>query len=76
MIACISPSDRDFIETLNSLKYANRARNIKNKVIANQDKASKQLATLRSEITLLQQELIDYKTVSLSNREHKTYRVF
>ncbi|XP_021347987.1 kinesin-like protein KIF21A [Mizuhopecten yessoensis] len=62
MIACISPSDRDFIETLNSLKYANRARNIKNKVIANQDKASKQLAALRSEITLLQQELIDYKT--------------
>ena len=32
MIACISPSDRDFMETLNTLKYANRARNIKNKV--------------------------------------------
>uniref|UniRef100_A0A1A8GYX3 Kinesin motor domain-containing protein n=2 Tax=Nothobranchius korthausae TaxID=1143690 RepID=A0A1A8GYX3_9TELE len=31
MIACISPSDRDFMETLNTLKYANRARNIKNK---------------------------------------------
>ena len=33
MIACVSPSDRDFMETLNTLKYANRARNIKNKVI-------------------------------------------
>jgi kinesin family protein 4/21/27 len=64
MIACVSPSDRDFIETLNTLKYANRARNIKNKVIANQDKASKQLAILRSEITTLQQELLDYKMVS------------
>ena len=32
MIACISPSDCDFVETLNTLKYANRARNIKNKV--------------------------------------------
>ena len=32
MIACISPIDRDFMETLNTLKYANRARNIKNKV--------------------------------------------
>ena len=32
MIACTSPSDRDFMETLNTLKYANRARNIKNKV--------------------------------------------
>ncbi|CAG2214012.1 KIF21 [Mytilus edulis] len=62
MIACISPSDRDFIETLNTLKYANRARNIKNKVIANQDKASKQLAILRTEITQLQLELLEYKT--------------
>lgn len=33
MIACVSPSDRDFMETLNTLKYANRARNIKNKVM-------------------------------------------
>lgn len=32
MIACISPTDRDFMETLNTLKYSNRARNIKNKV--------------------------------------------
>lgn len=64
MIACISPSDRDFMETLNTLKYANRARNIKNKVIANQDKASRQIASLRAEIQALQQELAEYKTVS------------
>lgn len=64
MIACISPSDRDFVETLNTLKYANRARNIKNKVIANQDKASKQMAALRAEIVTLQQELMDFKSVS------------
>lgn len=64
MIACISPSDRDFMETLNTLKYANRARNIKNKVIANQDKASRQIASLRAEIQALQQELSEYKTVS------------
>ncbi|XP_046546034.1 kinesin-like protein KIF21A isoform X3 [Haliotis rubra] len=65
MIACISPSDRDFMETLNTLKYANRAKNIKNKVIANQDKASKQMAALRTEIATLQQELIDYKAGKL-----------
>ena len=65
MIACISPSDRDFMETLNTLKYANRARNIKNKVIANQDKASKQLALLRSEIMDLQKELNEYRSVSI-----------
>lgn len=63
MIACVSPSDRDFVETLNTLKYANRARNIKNKVVSNQDKTSKQLAALRAEIATLQQELLDYKQV-------------
>lgn len=33
IIACVSPSDCDFVETLNTLKYANRAKNIKNKAI-------------------------------------------
>jgi kinesin family protein 4/21/27 len=64
MIACVSPSDRDFMETLNTLKYANRARNIKNKVMVNQDRASQQINALRSEITRLQMELMEYKTVS------------
>ncbi|XP_071853680.1 kinesin-like protein KIF21A isoform X3 [Apostichopus japonicus] len=61
MIACCSPSDQDFMETLNTMRYANRARNIKNIVIANQDKTSRQLAALRQEIRLLQEELIEYK---------------
>ncbi|XP_064199063.1 kinesin-like protein KIF21A isoform X11 [Anguilla rostrata] len=62
MIACISPSDRDFMETLNTLKYANRARNIKNRVMVNQDKASQQISALRTEIARLQIELMEYKT--------------
>ena len=37
MIACISPAEINFEETLNTLKYANRARNIKNKPIVNRD---------------------------------------
>uniref|UniRef100_A0A674B0L3 Kinesin family member 21B n=1 Tax=Salmo trutta TaxID=8032 RepID=A0A674B0L3_SALTR len=61
MIACVSPSDRDFMETLNTLKYANRARNIKNKVVVNQDKTSQQMSALRAEIARLQMELMDYK---------------
>ncbi|XP_071533694.1 kinesin-like protein KIF21A isoform X3 [Panulirus ornatus] len=61
MIACISPSDTDFMETLNTLKYANRARNIKNKVTVNQDKASKAIAILRQEIQQLRIELMEYK---------------
>ncbi|XP_024900403.1 kinesin-like protein KIF21B isoform X4 [Pteropus alecto] len=61
MVACVSPSDRDFMETLNTLKYANRARNIKNKVVVNQDKASQQISTLRAEVARLQMELMEYK---------------
>ncbi|XP_065185487.1 kinesin-like protein KIF21A isoform X2 [Sycon ciliatum] len=62
MIACISPTDRDFMETLNTLKYANRARNIKNKVSVNQDKASQQISALRAEIQRLNSELEEFKT--------------
>ncbi|EJW75370.1 hypothetical protein WUBG_13722, partial [Wuchereria bancrofti] len=61
MIACISPSDCDYVETLNTLKYANRAKDIKNKVIANQDKSSKLIGTLRSRIAELEAELLDFK---------------
>lgn len=68
MIACVSPSDRDFMETLNTLKYANRAQNIKNKVVVNQDKTSQQISALRAEIARLQMELMEYKAVSSRRR--------
>lgn len=37
MIACVSPSDIDAEETLSTLRYAARARCIKNKPIVNED---------------------------------------
>eukprot|EP00118_Oscarella_pearsei_P015158 m.134561 g.134561 ORF g.134561 m.134561 type:complete len:1548 (+) comp38146_c0_seq1:137-4780(+) len=60
MIACISPSDRDFMETLNTMKYANRARNIKNKVVVNQDKTSQVISQLRQENQRLLVELNEF----------------
>lgn len=66
MIACASPSDQDFVETLNTLNYANRAKNIKNKVVANQDKSSKLIGELRGRIAALEAELNEYKQVFLS----------
>lgn len=36
MIACVSPAESNLSETLNTLQYANRARNIKNKVEKNE----------------------------------------
>lgn len=35
MIACVSPAEHNLVETLNTIKYANRARNIKNKIERN-----------------------------------------
>ncbi|XP_026320009.1 kinesin-like protein KIF21B isoform X2 [Hyposmocoma kahamanoa] len=61
MIACVSPSDRDFMETLNTLKYANRARNIKNRCVINQDLTSRTIHQLRQEVARLQLELAEYK---------------
>ncbi|KAI8506347.1 Kinesin-like protein kif27 [Branchiostoma belcheri] len=57
MITCISPSSSDFDETLNSLKYANRARNIKNKPIVNTDPQSIAMDAMRTEIEALKEEL-------------------
>lgn len=76
MIACVSPSDRDFMETLNTLKYANRARNIKNKVVVNQDKTSQQISALRAEIARLQMELMEYKAVSTAPVPHHSPRLY
>ncbi|XP_041451973.1 kinesin-like protein KIF21A isoform X2 [Drosophila obscura] len=61
MIACVSPSDRDFMETLNTLKYANRARNIRNKVQINKDQSSRTILQLRRDVSALQLELLEYK---------------
>ena len=66
MIACVSPSDRDFMETLNTLVYANRAKNIKNKPSVNQDKASKQISDLKNRIAELESELLKYKQGKLT----------
>lgn len=75
MIACVSPSDRDFMETLNTLKYANRARNIQNKVVVNQDKSSRTIQLLRQEIQQLQLEIMEYKQV-FYNDEISSYFFF
>lgn len=59
MLACVSPADSNFMETLNTLKYANRARNIKNRVTINQDFAgsSIEINQLRACIARLRMEI-------------------
>ncbi|KAI8074623.1 hypothetical protein BC940DRAFT_288690 [Gongronella butleri] len=64
MVACVSPADANFAETLSTLKYANRARNIKNKVCINQEFAgsSMQVNQLRAQVARLRLELQSVKT--------------
>lgn len=63
MIACCSPAETNFEETLNTLKYASRARNIKNKPVVNRDPASLQIAALRQQVYELQVELSNTRDV-------------
>ncbi|XP_043711239.1 kinesin-like protein KIN-4C [Telopea speciosissima] len=61
MIACVSPADTNAEETLNTLKYANRARNIQNKAIINRDPLAAQMQRMRSQIEQLQAELLYFR---------------
>lgn len=52
MIACVSPADSNMEETLNTLRYADRARKIKNKPIVNVDPQAAELVLLRQQVYL------------------------
>uniref|UniRef100_A0A5S6QUX3 Kinesin motor domain-containing protein n=1 Tax=Trichuris muris TaxID=70415 RepID=A0A5S6QUX3_TRIMR len=49
MIACVSPADTNHEETLNTLRYAERAKKIKNKPLVNLDPTAAELLRLRQE---------------------------
>ncbi|RZF34198.1 hypothetical protein LSTR_LSTR003608 [Laodelphax striatellus] len=53
MIAAVSPADCNYSETLSTLRYANRAKNIINKPTINEDENVKLIRELREEITKL-----------------------
>ncbi|XP_017974972.1 PREDICTED: kinesin-like protein KIN-4A isoform X2 [Theobroma cacao] len=57
MIACISPADINAEESLNTLKYANRARNIQNKPVVNRDLISNEMQKMRQQLQYLQAQL-------------------
>jgi hypothetical protein len=58
MIACISPLESDFDESLNTLKYAYRARKIQNKPIVNViDQQAVEFSNMQSQIEALQGQL-------------------
>ncbi|CAG5132663.1 unnamed protein product, partial [Candidula unifasciata] len=53
MVACLSPADNNYDETLSTLRYANRAKNIKNKPRINEDPKDALLRQYQEEIAKL-----------------------
>ena len=59
MIACVSPSSINMEESLNCLRYANRAKNIQNNAVINVDAGSKLVTELRGQVKALASELLN-----------------
>jgi len=57
MIAAVSPASVNYDETLSTLKYADRAKQIKNKAIVNEDPNEKLIRNLRGEVEQLKKLL-------------------
>uniref|UniRef100_A0A8C7RB83 Kinesin-like protein KIF16B n=1 Tax=Oncorhynchus mykiss TaxID=8022 RepID=A0A8C7RB83_ONCMY len=65
MIATISPADVNYGETLSTLRYANRAKNIINKPTINEDFNVKLIRELRAEIARLKALLVQGNQIAL-----------
>ncbi|XP_039594016.1 kinesin-like protein KIF16B isoform X2 [Polypterus senegalus] len=65
MVATISPADVNYGETLSTLRYANRAKNIINKPTINEDSNVKLIRELRAEIARLKALLAQGNQIAL-----------
>ena len=63
MVACLSPSGSNTEESLNTLRYANRAKNIQNKAVINMDAGSKLIAELREQLKVMAGEYLHVRTL-------------
>ncbi|XP_026760553.2 chromosome-associated kinesin KIF4A [Galleria mellonella] len=58
MVACVSPADYNLDETVSTLRYADRARRIRNKPIINQDAKAAEIIRLNNLVNELRLELL------------------
>lgn len=61
MIACVSPADINLEETLSTLRYAARARAIRNKPVVNRDPNAAAIAHLRQQLAAARAEVLALK---------------
>lgn len=64
MVACLSPTDNNYDETLSTLRYANRAKNIYNEPHVNEDPKDTMLRQYQEQIKKLK-EMLDASTAQL-----------
>lgn len=64
MVACVSPADYNVEETLSTLRYADRAKKIKNKPIKNEDSRACEVAKLKQTIQDLRMQLMNKESIS------------
>lgn len=57
MVACVSPADVNLEESVNTLRYASRARNIRNKPVINRDPVAAEIAHLRQQLAASRAEV-------------------
>ena len=67
MVACVSPVLADLDESLNTIKYATRARKISNTPIINKDPQSAIIAQLKQQVFKLQGDVVRMKRVIHQN---------
>ncbi|XP_043657618.1 osmotic avoidance abnormal protein 3 isoform X2 [Drosophila teissieri] len=66
MISCISPTDINYDETISTLRYASRAKNISNKPTINEDPKDARLRQYQNEILYLKRMLQDSQQIKES----------
>ena len=64
MVANIGPSSSNLAETLSTLRFAQRAKSIKNKAVVNEDTLG-DVSSLQAEIARLKDELASARTLSM-----------
>ena len=72
MIACISPGENNANETLSTLRYANRAKNIKNRPRINEDPKEALIRQYKKEIHTLRKLLSNQMRLSKENNTTAT----
>ncbi|XP_072930092.1 chromosome-associated kinesin KIF4 isoform X1 [Epargyreus clarus] len=70
MVACVSPADYNLDETVSTLRYADRARRIRNKPVINQDAKAAEIVRLNNLVNELRLQLLGkLPTISEQNNE-------